>query len=233
MAPLRQLLQKLFPQLVWVPSLANGGGIKARAAGALDLAVSARPISDAERATGLVATEVFRTPLVWAVNASVKVRNTTPAELTDLYSGKLAHWPDGQPVRPILRPEQDSDTVLARSLGANMVSALAAAALRPGMKISVTDNSAAAEVERIPGAIGTAALGLLLAQGRQVSALALDGVAPGTASQASGQYPLRKSIYLLTRASPPPQVLAVQQGLAGRSLAQSLAQLGCLAVDTR
>ena len=87
-----------------VPSLGSGGGIKALAAGAIQVAVTSRPLTDEERAKGLVECEVIRTPFVFAVHDKAPATRASLAELAEIYAGTRATWKDGTKTRPILRP---------------------------------------------------------------------------------------------------------------------------------
>lgn len=76
-----------------VPSLGSGGGIKAVLAGAIDLAVIGRPLKEAERGRGAIATDYARTPLVFATAAATKVSAITLRELPNIYSGDKVTGP--------------------------------------------------------------------------------------------------------------------------------------------
>lgn len=224
-------LQKVMPPdsgARFVPSLGTGGGLKALAAGAIDIALAARRLTDAERAQGLVERELFRTPLVWAVNAGVGLARTTLRELQELYSGRTPHWPNGQPVRLVLRPETDSDTRALKALGADFSAALALAHSRPGVHMAISDGEALESIERIVGALGITQLGLMKAEGRKVRELPLDGVAPSLDTLASGQYRLAKTVTLVTRAAPGAATARAVEWLSGKAAAQALAALACL-----
>jgi phosphate transport system substrate-binding protein len=227
LAPMRRVLEAANVPVQFVPNLGSGGGLKALQAGALDIAVSARKLNDAERAAGLVEREIFRTPFLWAAHAAVPLRALSMAELLNFYNGKITEWPDGRIVRLVLRPEHDSDTALAKSISPEMNAALTTAAGRPGMRVAVTDDEAAADIERITGAIGMSSLGLLLAQQRQVVMPPLAGVAPTVEMLANGRYPHYKTLYLVTRGAAAEPVAAVGAHLASKAGVAALAQIGC------
>lgn len=231
-AVLRRVLDGQATPLSVVPNLGSGGGLKALAAGRLDLAIASRRPNEAERAAGLVEREVFRSPLVWAVNHDVPVRQATRAELVALYEGRRATWPNGQPVRLVLRPESDIDTQLLRALGPEMDAAVSAASRRPGMTVALTDDEVALDIERIPGALGTVTLGLVRAQDHTLPMLKVSDLPASAAALADGRYPLVKRFYLVTRARTTPEVAAVLQAVASRAAAERLAGLGCQAVGT-
>ena len=64
-----------------LPSLGTGGGLAAVAAGAIDLALAARPLNDAERAKGLQRLAYARTPIAFVTHPDVGVRGITLAEV--------------------------------------------------------------------------------------------------------------------------------------------------------
>lgn len=210
-----------------VPSLGTGGGLRALAAGALDLALAARTLNEDERAKGLVERPLFRTPVVWAVHAEVPLQRVTTAELAALYAGRTPQWRDGLPVRLVLRPASDVDTALTRALGPAMAEAADRAQVRAGVHLAATDGEATEALERIAGSLGITTLGLLLAERRHVKVLALDGTEPGLAALAAGRYPHAKTVYAVTRGAPAGAAAALLQALATREAAAALAALGC------
>lgn len=228
LGPLQRLLESQ-PQVRFVPSLGTGGGLKALAAGMIDIALSARALGEAEVAQGLVAREFFRTPMVFAVHAQVPARQVTRGELAALYGGRTPNWSDGVPVRPVLRPQTDSDTRFVQSLGPAMAEAQELAAKRPGVLVAATDSDASEALERVAGSLGVSTLGLLRAEQRRVQVLDLDGVRPGLETLAAGRYPHVKTIWIVTRGSPGNEVQAALAALQSRKSQQTLAALGCTA----
>lgn len=210
-----------------VPNLGTGGGLKALAAGAIDLAIAARRLSDEERAKGLIEREVFRTPVVWAVHEGVAQRHITLDELAALYAGRKPSWTAGLPVRLVLRPDSDSDTKFMKAIGPAMADAVTQALARPGVKVATTDSDATEAIERIEGALGVTTLGLVLAERRRLHVLELDGVAPRLETLATQRYPFAKTLTLVTRGSPSGPLADVVQALTARSAAPLLAALGC------
>lgn len=184
-----------------IPGLGSGGGLKALAKGAIQVALVSRPLQPEERAADLVEVEYGRTPFV-VVTAKPGVRSISSAELVDLYGSVSARWPDGTPVRPVLRPASDVDSSLLANLSPGMKAALAAAMAREGMVIATTDRESADAIEKLPGAIGTSSLALLLSEGRRLTALAIDGVQPSVKTLADGSYPHAKAMSMVVRRAP-------------------------------
>jgi phosphate transport system substrate-binding protein len=228
LGPAQKLLEAS-PKLRFVPNLGTSGGLKAVAAGAIDLALAARPLSPAEQAQGLVEREFFTTPVVFAVHGEVPLRRATLAELTALYAGRTPQWSNGTPVRLVLRPESDSDSRFLGALSPAMAEALAAARARPGAHVATTDADATEALARIAGSLGVTTLGLVRAEGRGLQVLELDGVKPGADTLLSKRYPHAKTIYWVTRGAPTPEALAAMQACATAKAQQSLTQLGCVA----
>lgn len=180
-----------------MPSMGSGGGIKALLAGAIQLAVSARPLRDAEVKGGAKAVEYGRTPFVFATQSSNKARGITSQELVEIYAGRLERWPDGTPIRLVLRPAGESDSETIKSISPALREAKALAEQRKGMLFAITDQDAADTLESSPGSFGPATLALLISEKRALKALALDGVQPEPRSIADGRYPLAKSMLLV------------------------------------
>ena len=191
--------QRQYPQdnIIVNSPLGSSGGIKALNAGAIDVALTGRPLRERERSGGLAAIEFARTPLV------IAVPNTNPAvdinftQLAALYAGTSPAWPDGNRVRVVLRIRDDSDSRTLASFSPAVALALDAALARPGMYIAINDEEAAAAIVRLPGAIGTAGLAQIVAGRLPLKALALAGLPPSVEAIRSGQYPYYKRMFLV------------------------------------
>ena len=182
-----------------VRGLGSRGGKQALLQGAVDFAVTATPLSPAEEQQGLVAEEIGRTPFVLATSARNAVSELSLTQLVDIYAGRMVAWPDGSRLRLILRPRDDSDTRLLRSMSPVMQEAVDGALARPGLTVAATDQESATAIETTPGAIGTSSLDLLLAEQRSLKALAIGGIRPSAAAIGNGTYPYFKTMYLVTR----------------------------------
>jgi phosphate transport system substrate-binding protein len=181
-----------------LPSLGSGGGIKAVLSGVLQIGLSARPLTEDEVKAGAVGVEYGRTPLVFATSATTKTGGLTTQNLVDIYSGKTEQWPDGAKIRLVLRPIGDSDSELINNLSPAMRETTRAAEQRRGMSFAVTDQVAANNIEKTPGALGPSTLALILSENRQIKALMLNGIAPSAKSIADGSYPMYKQLLLIT-----------------------------------
>lgn len=217
-------------QIMVVPALGSSGSIKAVAAGVLDIGLSGRPLKPAEREQNLAEREVARTPLVLA---SMRVHSGfTLSDIVRVYDGTLQTWPDGSPLRPILRPESDSETALLRAISPEIDRALTTAHARPGVHIAITDQDSADAIEHIPGGLGPSTLALILSEQRKIRALPLNGVAPSVAALRRGSYPYFKPLYLVTPQNPSGPARAFAAFIQTRQGARILSDNGYLPLQS-
>jgi phosphate transport system substrate-binding protein len=100
------------------PSIGSGGGLAAVGSDKEILARVARPLTDSERAAGLVATPVFRLPSAFFVHPSAGVAGLTTQQLVDIYTGRVTNWREvgGKDLRVkvVRREDQDSTLLVLR-----------------------------------------------------------------------------------------------------------------------
>lgn len=187
-----------------VEGLGSTGGVKAMLAGVLDIALAGRDLREAEREAereaGASARPYAQTPFLLATDLDNDVDGVTLDDLAGILRGDVTTWPDGSPIRLVLRPKADSDSALLASLSPEMPAALEAAHGRPGLTVATTDQDAAEAIATLPGSLGTSTLALIRAEDRPLKMLALDGVAPTPANLERGAYPLYKTFSVVTRA---------------------------------
>ncbi len=186
------------------PSLGSTGGIKAVIAGALDLGLSSRPLTESERRQGAVALEYGRSPLLLVTSHKDAGVSFTLKQVAALYAVEARKFPDGTPMRLVIRPEYDVDTILIRSFSPEMDQAVQTAMSRQGMILAPTDQENADDLERIYGAIGWMSQAQMLAEKRVVSPLVLENIKPTVENLTSGRYPFFKPFFVVTRGRPSP-----------------------------
>ena len=125
-------------KVIVFPSLGSGGGIRAVIAGAIDLSISSRPLKEEERQAGVRDFPYGKTALVVATAGQQTLQDLTFRKLIDLYAKREITWPDGRPVRLVLRPMNDGDTKLVEEQIDGMAMAFRAAEKR-GTAIGRTD----------------------------------------------------------------------------------------------
>lgn len=208
MKPIAEAFGKMQAEIrpVVLPSLGSTGGITAVASGGIAIGLATRELKEAERATGVKAIEFARSPFVFAVSGSNKATAVSMQDVVRIYAGTLTTWPDGSRLRLVLRPADDSDTMVLHKISDELRQATIAANTRPGMVMAITDSDSVEMIERIPGAFGTATVGHILSENRAVRPLALDGVEPTTANASAAKYPYYKRFFLVIRPDASPAV---------------------------
>jgi len=188
-----------------LPSLGTSGGIRALRAGALDMAIASRKVTNKER-EGLEVYSLGRSPFVFAVHPGVPMDNITLAQVRDIYAGDMAVWSDGNPIRWILRPVDESDWLLMRAISTEMAGAVDLAQKTEGLFVAITDIDVADSLEKIKGSFSPIPLTLIVSEKRLVKVLSLNGVQPSVEALAAHHYPLAKPYYLLVRQDAPESV---------------------------
>lgn len=188
--------------IVLLPPAGSGGAIKGVAAGGIDLGVAARALRPGEAGPKVQALPWVRTAFVITANHAEISKGFTLAELAAIWSGATLRWPDGQPIRLLLRSPEDADIMALRAMSPEMNRAVDAAFSRPGLPQAENDLRNLEMLEKVPGAIGGSTLGLLLSSGSRLSALAIEGVAPSARSLKDGSYPHQRTLFLISDGRP-------------------------------
>ena len=185
--------------VVVLPNMGSSGGMKALGAGVIDLAVTSRPLKVEEVAQGFTAVEYGKTPFVFVTRMPGAGGFRSLSELVEVYAGERPVWPDGSPIRLIMRPRNDGDSALLEAISPAMKQAVQTALARPGIMVRSTDQDAADAIESIPGALGATSLALVIAEGRKLSLLPVNGIHPSPQTIADGRYPYFKTMFLVRK----------------------------------
>lgn len=175
-------------------SLGSGGGIRATLAGAIDIGLSSRPLKPAELEKGAREIAYAKSPFVLVTNKTRNDVDVSSNRIVDIFSGVRTTWQDGNQVRIILRPKDDTDFKMLKKSFSGMGAALAKALARPSIPIAYTDQEAMDLAESIEGSLTTATYAAVLAENRLLSPLAIDGVAPSLENLTSGSYKISKTM---------------------------------------
>ncbi len=214
-------------------SLGSSASIKAVSKNALDIAISGRSLKPAESAEGLVQLDYGKTPFVLVTNARSRETNITLNEVAGMFSGKIPKWSNGDYVRVVLRPNEDTDTKIIRSISPEMDLAVTAAQARKDMLLGITDNEAFDAVKKTPGTLAFMALSLPLSQPDGVKVLRLDGIQGSVATLAKGKYPYAKPLYLVARKGGTPAVEKFVKFLNSKKGKLLAARHGLLSTGTK
>ena len=181
-----------------LPSLGSSGGIEALRAGAIDFAITARPLKESERDTGLRESPWVVSPLAF-VTSETTPPTRSPDELASMFGDPKAAWPGGTPVRIILRPKGESAyKVLGQTMPA-VAAAIEAARERPELPLAMTDQDNLKLTQRLAGSLSVAPLVQVLSEQSWVRLVPLDGVVPSASALIAGRYPLEIDFWLVSK----------------------------------
>lgn len=184
------------------PSLGSAGGIKALSMGKIDLAVSARPLKEDEKAVLGRHFELCSTPFVLVTNGGRFRNGFSTDELARIYEGQLQKWDDGALIRLVLRTRDDADSAQLKSMSPSMDKAVTAADQRQGMVYGKDDLDTLDLLSHTPGSLGPSSLGLLRTTGSGLTLIPLNGQSPSVSSMNDGTYPWRKTLTVILPAKP-------------------------------
>jgi phosphate transport system substrate-binding protein len=212
-----------------VPSLGSSGGIAAVRDGALDLAVSARDLKQDEVAASLRAMHFATSPfgLVSSNSAPGDIRSV---DVAAVYASALSTWPDGTPVRVILRPRSESDSTLLGATFPGMAAAIATMREHRDVPVAATDQDNVRMAERIDGSLVGASLTQVLMEKPRLRFVTIDGVMPSLENLAGGSYPYGKKFYLVRSARHNPAAERFLEFLRSPAGERLLWQAGSLAI---
>ena len=182
-----------------LPSMGSSGGIKALLHNKIDLALTSRKLRSNEITADIRSLHYASTPLVFVVAEASSQTSISRAQVNKIYADELRQWSDGSPLRVILRPTKDSDTKILMDVVADCDTCFRQIYQRKGVPVALTDQESADMVARVPGAIGTSTLTLILGENKPLKALQLDGITPSAETLKNKSYPMYKELYLVFR----------------------------------
>jgi phosphate transport system substrate-binding protein len=179
-----------------VPALGSTGAISAVLDSALDFAVSARPLTPEETAKPLTQTVLART--VFGLASSYpNPGNIASSDVAGFFTSPTSAWPDGTPLRIILRPKSEFDSTLLAQAFPNMAGAIEQLRLRSEIPVAATDQDNVRMAERMPGSLVPTTLAQMQTEKPNLHFLTIDGVAPTLENFERAAYPYHKDFYFI------------------------------------
>lgn len=192
-------------RVVIPPSTGTVGAIRDVEAMTAHLGRVGRPLTDAERARGLVYVPVGRDPVTFVAGAGVTVPGLTSQQAVDVFSGRITDWKDlggdPGPIRVIGREISDA----SRGAINRSIRRFKSITFGENVKIVHLDPQMIALLDRYPTSIGFLNVSALRAARTQLNHLTLDGVPATLDAVRTGRYPMWIEVGLIHRAGGPNQ----------------------------
>jgi phosphate transport system substrate-binding protein len=209
-----------------LPSLGSEGGLRALAAGRLDIAFSLHEASPGDPT--LQRQVLARTPVALVTRGGGPARHLSADQAVRLLGGEDAAWPDGSPARPVLRPPREREWLALPPAAAAIARMAEGPQRRAGQVVAATAQENIAALAAIPGSIGVVTLGQLLVERADLQVVALDGLVPGVDALRAGRWPHAVTVHAAARAPVQGAAAAVLAFLAAPEAGAAMEALGYL-----
>ena len=188
---------------------ANGSstGIKALAKGTYLLAGSSRKIKDTEKAAGLVPTEIAKDGIALIVSSDITIDNISKSDLAKIYAGDFTNWnqvggPDIE-INVINRDEASGTYDAFESLVMKPYQGKGNIKFIADALVVSSNGDMITKVITTPGSIAYSGLGYIgQAINGGAKTLSIDGIEPNETNVLNADYPISRSLYIVTDGSP-------------------------------
>lgn len=160
-------------------SIGSGGAIKAAGTDEAMIGRTARGIKENEKSYGLTYLPIAKMPIVIMTHKGVGIKNLTPQQICDIFSGKITNWKEvggkEENIRVVRREDGDSSLdVLLKTLPG-----FKAITITTKSKTTLSDPDTIELVEKTPGTISFGTYPN--AKISDVTAVTIDGKSPAAA----------------------------------------------------
>ncbi len=134
-------------------SIGSGGGIKAVGTDAAKLGRVGRGIKDNEKSYGLTYLPVAKLPIVIMTHKGVGVKNLTPQQICDIFSGKVTNWKEVGGKEAVIRVVRREDGDSSLEVLQKTLPGFKAIAITTKSKTTLSDPETIEMVAKTAGAI--------------------------------------------------------------------------------
>lgn len=189
----------------------SAGGIAQLGAGQIDIAMSSKPVSDADRAanpdTDFVATQIGEDAVGIVIRkpvADAGVRDLTKPQVKGLFEGTVSNWKQvGGPDLAVFVYDKEPGRGTREVLDKYLYGDRDAPAPPNSDRFAIVggNEESRAKLTSTPGSVGPLSTGFIVGY-PQLVAVSIDGVAPTAANIADRAYPLSRPLFLVTNGVP-------------------------------
>lgn len=213
--------------VIVMPSLGTQGGIRALGDGRIDIAVIGRELTETERTRGLRHVLAVKTPYVFVTSLPNPPSLAAEVFATYLREPRMK-WPDGTPVRAVLRPPTETDYIHMFAAFPGTNNAIATLRERSDIPVAASDQENLDYAESIPGSLVGTTLAQVITERRGVQFVPVNGIRPSVEAFEAGVYPRVKPFFFVARASGPAPAEAFMAFLASADGQAILRRCGIL-----
>ena len=186
-----------------LPSLGTPGGLRALKEGAIHVAIIARRLTPEEKEQGFAEAGCALSALVFTSSLGAPPGIATK-DLARIYTEARPTWPDGSPMKVILRSRAGSEVPYLAAAVPGLGPAFETAYKHPGTPVGATDQENAELAQKVAGSLAIITLLQIRAEHLNLRPLSLDGVAPSAETIANKTYPLPLPVCIVLTNSPQP-----------------------------
>ncbi len=186
--------KKMAAAAVEVPkSIGTDGAVKAVQTGTLELGLVSRPLTAAEKASGLLEIPYARVAIVFAAHPGVPDTDVSLDDIVNIHRGVKTSWRDGRPIVVLIRGMHDSSNLTLFGLIPGYADAIKDSIDQKRWQVMYHDIDMAETLRAKQGAFGhTDATEIKINGG--IKPLSIGGVAPTAENIRSGKYPYVKPL---------------------------------------
>lgn len=210
--PITEKLAAAFTKKTGVPvevpkSIGSDGAVKAVGDGTIKLGLMSRPLSDAEKATGLKTLPYAVVGIVFAVNPATSESNVTYEDILRIHRGEKTEWQDGTRILVLIRGMHDSSNQILFSFIPGFDKLIKESVDQKRWLVMSHDIDMANTLRTKAGSFGHTDTTEIAVRGG-IKPLSLNGVAPTAENMESGKYVWVKNLDFLYKGELTPQARA-------------------------
>lgn len=212
--------------IVVLPAMGSTGGIKAVIAGEIELAASARPLKDGEKASNVTYTLWYKDGVALFANAQLGLAELNLDDVEAIYRGDITDWSQlGLPPAAVAVFSREPEDTITKTVF-KAYPGLNNATWSEGLEVVTTDQRLAELIAATPGAIGFAPVGTVRALGIDVNAVRVGGSGWDAEAVRNGSYAMVVPVGLVTGPSPTEDVRAFLEYASSPDAAAALRSAG-------
>lgn len=181
-------------------SIGSSGAIRAVRQGAVDLGLTARPLTEEEKEEGLREIPYARTATVIGVHPTVPDDNITYSDLVAIFAGKKTKWNNGATIIVLSREAGDNTNAVLSEKVPGFAEVLTNSLKNEMWTVYFTSHEETDAIAKTPFSIGFTDIASIKAQSLGIKPLKVNGIEPTIDNICNGSYQLFNDLYFIHKA---------------------------------